>query len=147
MGGPHCFWNFSQAPQTLDLGSRSGSLPLTHPYCVSAWVSGSVHPALQPKLDLPRCLLYLHSLHLSSPISLSPRPPYTSPFRLPSSIHWHSLVWSPAAAPSQAFPHSALTFPTYPIFLQSGESLHSFKASHRSQVKVRTLPMPRFLRI
>lgn len=45
MGGPHCFWNFSQAPQTLDLGPKPGLLLLIHSYCVSAFMSDSVHPA------------------------------------------------------------------------------------------------------
>lgn len=104
VGGPHCFWNFSQAPQTLDLGPKPGLLPLTHPYCIPALLNGSVHPARQPKPDLPRCHLYLHSVHPPSPISMSPRPPYNSPLCLPSSIHCHLTGLEPCSSALSGLP-------------------------------------------
>lgn len=130
VSGPHSFWDFSQAPQTLYLGPELGSLSLTHPSCVPALVNGNVHLTLQPDLGcLSRHLLSLHSVY---PLPLSiclQASPCISPLSFQCyhvatllSLYWSEALQKPSRGP---FPTLSLSSPSHPIFLQpEALSLH-----------------------
>lgn len=116
-GWSHCFWNFSQAPQTLHPGPAPGSLSLTHPSFVSAVVNGKVHSALQPKRGcLHRCLLSDHPVH--------PLPPSVCLQGFPPVSHLHSHLTAAYLTGLETCSPLKGPSPSPPLFSPLCPSLH-----------------------